>query len=215
MVAASPQVIFLDAVGTLFGVADSVGAIYADLAATYEVVADPRQLDQAFMRCFKAAPEIAFAASPVLSVADQEYQWWRRIVQQTFSSAGAIDEFPDFDRFFADLYAHFATATPWIVYDDVPAALQRWQRQGIELGIISNFDSRLYPVLEALHLASYFQSITLASEAGVAKPDPQIFRVALQKHRCKAALAWHVGDSQGDDVAGAIAAGLRPVWVRR
>jgi putative hydrolase of the HAD superfamily len=137
------------------------------------------------------------------------------VAQQTYSSAGAIDEFPNFDRFFADLYAHFATATPWVVYADVPAALQRWQRQGIELGVISNFDSRLYRVLDALQLAHYFQSITLASEAGVAKPDPEIFRVALQKHGCEAVSAWHVGDSQGDDVAGATAAGLRPIWVQR
>ena len=215
MVASPPQVIFLDAVGTLFGVAGSVGAIYADLAAQQGIAIDPDRLNRAFFRSFKAAPPMVFGGSDCLSIVDQEYQWWRRVAQQTYSSAGAIDEFPNFDRFFADLYAHFATATPWVVYADVPAALQRWQRQGIELGVISNFDSRLYRVLDALQLAHYFQSITLASEAGVAKPDPEIFRVALQKHGCEAVSAWHVGDSQGDDVAGATAAGLRPIWVQR
>ncbi|MFZ4640060.1 MAG: HAD-IA family hydrolase [Nodosilinea sp.] len=215
MVASRPQVIFLDAVGTLFGVVGSVGAIYADLAAQHGIAVDPDRLNQAFFRSFKAAPPMAFGASDSLSIADREYQWWRRVAQQTYSSAGAIEQFVNFDRFFAHLYAHFATATPWVVYADVPAALQRWQRQGIELGIISNFDSRLYRVLDALNLASYFQSVTLASEVGIAKPDPQIFQVALQKHRCEADSAWHVGDSQVDDVAGARAAGLRPIWIQR
>lgn len=215
MVASRPQVIFLDAVGTLFGVVGSVGAIYADLAAQHGIAVDPDRLNQAFFRSFKAAPPMAFGANDALSIADQEYQWWRRVAQQTYSSAGAIEQFVNFDQFFAHLYAHFATATPWVVYADVPAALQRWQRQGIELGIISNFDSRLYRVLDALNLASYFQSVTLASEVGIAKPDPQIFQVALQKHRCEADSAWHVGDSQAEDVAGARAAGLRPIWIQR
>jgi putative hydrolase of the HAD superfamily len=148
-------------------------------------------------------------------VADQEYQWWRLIAQQTFSSAGFLDHFVNFDQFFSDLYGYFATADPWVVYPDVPVSLEGWRRQGIELGIISNFDSRLYRVLEVLNIAHYFQSITISSEIGVAKPDPHIFTVALQKHHCQAADAWHVGDSQGDDVAGARAAGLRPIWIRR
>jgi putative hydrolase of the HAD superfamily len=83
------------------------------------------------------------------------------------------------------------------------------------LGIISNFDSRLYRVLEALQLADFFQSITLSSEAGAAKPSPSIFTTALQKHRCDPSQAWHLGDSEGDDVAGAKAAGLRGIWLKR
>jgi putative hydrolase of the HAD superfamily len=210
-----PQVIFLDAVGTLFGIAGTVGQVYANLAHRYGVEADAGALDQSFVRTFKAAPPIPLGVDRGLSVADQEYQWWRLIAQQTFSSAGFLDHFVNFDQFFSDLYGYFATADPWVVYPDVPVSLEGWRRQGIELGIISNFDSRLYRVLEVLNIAHYFQSITISSEIGVAKPDPHIFTVALQKHHCQAADAWHVGDSQGDDVAGARAAGLRPIWIRR
>ncbi len=210
-----PQVIFLDAVGTLFGVAGTVGQVYGNLAHRYGVEVDASALNQSFLRTFKAASPMPLGSDRRLSVADQEYQWWRLVAQQTFSSAGVLDHFVNFDQFFSDLYAHFATADPWVVYPDVPVSLENWRRQGIELGIISNFDSRLYQVLEVLNIAHYFQSITISSETGVAKPDPHIFTVALQKHHCQAADAWHVGDSQGDDVAGARAAGLRPIWIRR
>ncbi|XGB40921.1 MAG: hypothetical protein LVS60_10955 [Nodosilinea sp. LVE1205-7] len=67
MVASPPQVIFLDAVGTLFGVAGSVGAIYADLAAQQGIAIDPDRLNRAFFRSFKAAPPMVFGgviASP-------------------------------------------------------------------------------------------------------------------------------------------------------
>jgi putative hydrolase of the HAD superfamily len=210
-----PRVIFLDAVGTLFGVDGSVGQIYGDLAHGYGIEADASALNQAFSRAFKVAPPMAFGVDQGSSVADQEYSWWRLVAQQTFSSAGVLDHFVNFDEFFSHLYAHFATADPWVVYPDVQVSLERWRQQGIELGIISNFDSRLYRVLEALNLANYFQSVTISSEAGAAKPDPHIFTIALQKHHCQPTSAWHVGDSQGDDIVGARVAGLRPIWIRR
>ncbi len=210
-----PRVIFLDAVGTLFGVAGSVGQVYADLAQHHGIAADSATLNQAFFRAFRAAPEMAFPGSDPATVPEQEYLWWRVIAQQTFSSAGVLDSFVDFDSFFADLYAHFATAAPWVLYPDVPPALERWRRRGIALGVISNFDTRLYAVLEELGLDSFFSSITIASEAGAAKPDPLIFATALQKHGCEASQAWHVGDSKIDDLEGARAAGLHSILVKR
>jgi putative hydrolase of the HAD superfamily len=161
-----PQVIFLDAVGTLFGVAGSVGQIYSDIAHQHGVEADAIILNQAFFRAFKAAPPMAFPGCDASQIPTLEYLWWRRLGQQTFSSASVLDWFVDFDSFFADLYAHFATADPWFVYPEVIQVLQQWQRWGIELGVISNFDSRLHRVLDGLQLADYFQSITISSEVG-------------------------------------------------
>jgi len=210
-----PQVIFFDAVGTLFGVAGSVGQIYSTIALQHGVQARAEDLNQAFFRTFKAAPPMAFPGQEPDHIPMLEYGWWRRLGQQTFSSAGVLDQFVDFDSFFADLYAHFATADPWFVYPDVLRTLQQWQQWGVELGVISNFDSRLYRVLETLQLTDYFRSITISSEVGAAKPAPLIFTTALQKHRCDASQAWHIGDSQGDDQAGAQAAGLRGIWLQR
>ena len=210
-----PQVIFLDAVGTLFGVAGSVGQIYSEIAQQHGVEAGPEDLNQAFFRTFKAAPPMAFPGCEPGQIPTLEYLWWRRLGQQTFGSAGVLDQFVDFDGFFSDLYAHFATAAPWFIYPEVLQTLEQWQQWGIELGVISNFDSRLYRVLEALQLADYFQSVTISSEVGAAKPEPLIFATALQKHRCDAAQAWHVGDSQTDDQQGARKAGLRGIWLQR
>ena len=48
---------------------------------------------------------------------------------------------------------------------------------------------------------------------GVEKPDPAIFRHALDALGVDPARAVHVGDTPAADVAGAIAAGARPVLV--
>lgn len=210
-----PKVILLDAVGTLFGIRGSVGEVYGELAHRLGVEVDVEALDVAFGDCFKAAPPCAFPGIDSLDLPSYEYEWWRSIATQTFQRVGAIDLFPDFEEFFAELYHYFATAKPWIVYADVLPALRSWQQQGIELGIVSNFDTRLYPVLEQLQLTPFFTSITISSEVGAAKPEPAIFAVALEKHNCEPTAAWHIGDSTLEDYQGAKASGLRGIWIDR
>lgn len=211
----TPKVIFLDAVGTLFGVQGSVGEAYAEIARRCGVEADPEALNTAFFKQFKDADPMAFPGVALTDIPAKEYAWWKAIAENTFAAVGQRNAFDDFDTFFADLYAYFAGADPWLVYPDTYHSLERWKAKGIELGIISNFDSRLYTVIDALVLADFFTSITISTEVGAAKPSPQIFEAALQKHDCDPADAWHVGDSQVDDYEGAQAVGMRAIWLQR
>lgn len=210
-----PQVIFLDAVGTLFGVRGTVGEVYADFAQKFGVSCDAAAVNQAFFGAFKAATPMAFPDSEPTDVPHQEYLWWEAIARQTFDQVGVLPQFSNFEDFFAKLYAHFATAAPWFVYADTLNSLERWRSKGIQLGVLSNFDSRIYTVLEVLGLADFFQSVTISTEVGAAKPDPLIFATALQKHHCAAKDAWHVGDSYREDFEGAQAAGLKGIWLKR
>jgi len=211
----TPKVIFLDAVGTLFGVDGSVGNAYALIAERHNIKADPQALNDAFVQRFSEADPMAFPGVEPTQIPAQEYAWWQAIAAQTFADVGQFDAFNDFDAFFADLYAHFAGAEPWLVYPDAYHSLERWKAKGVELGVISNFDSRLYTVLDALALADFFTTVTISTEVGAAKPDPQIFAAALAKHDCQPSEAWHVGDSYTDDYEGAKGAGLRGIWLQR
>jgi putative hydrolase of the HAD superfamily len=211
-----PQVISLDAVGTLFGVRDSVGVIYSHIAQNHGVHVDAAALNRAFFASFKAAGPPAFGL--LLDPAElqaREFTWWMAVVQRTFKQVMDLSQFPDFAEFFAELYAYFATAEPWMVYADVRPCLQRWQRLGVSLAVLSNFDSRLHTVLQALDLDMFFDSVTISTEVGVAKPDPRIFAIALQKHNCLPNRAWHIGDSYTEDYQAAQAAGLQGIWLNR
>ncbi|MDJ0844231.1 HAD-IA family hydrolase [Crocosphaera sp.] len=210
-----PQVIFLDAVGTLFGVKGSVGEVYSHLAAQVGIKCDPSLLETAFYQQFKKAPPLAFSGVDIMSVSDLEYQWWYRVAYDTYEAANVMAQFKDFDGFFRQLYDYFATPHPWFLYTDVFPALQHWQNQGIALGIISNFDSRIYEVLDIFGLTNFFQTITISSTTGTAKPDGNIFIEALEKHDCQPEEAWHIGDSKKEDYEGANYVGINAFLLER
>jgi putative hydrolase of the HAD superfamily len=151
----------------------------------------------------------------VQDIPQHEFEWWYAIARKTFGSAGIIQQFADFETFFSELYIHFGTSEPWAVYPDVIPALNNWRDKGIELGIISNFDSRIFSVLQSLELRDYFDSITISTQVGAAKPEAKIFGVALAKHNCHAKDAWHVGDSDNEDYHGAKSVGMRGILINR
>jgi putative hydrolase of the HAD superfamily len=205
------RVVFFDAAGTLFHTREPAGLSYARIAQRFGVEADQRLVIGSFRRAFAAAPGLAFGLgheAPELRRLERE--WWYRLVRATFAGYG---EFADFDAYFDALFAFFADPANWTRDPDAPALLAALRESGLELGVISNFDYRLYAILEALGLSRYFDSITISSEAGYAKPSPEIFRMALERHSLPADDALHVGDSEALDVAGARAAGVAVVLV--
>jgi putative hydrolase of the HAD superfamily len=210
-----PKVIFLDAVGTLFGVRGSVGEIYGRFARQFGVDAPDAAINDAFYAIFQATPEAAFPGADRHELPHLEYQWWRNIAAQTFQAVGVIDQFDAFDDFFEVAFWYFATADAWEVYPDTRPALDAWTNQGIPLGIISNFDTRIYTVLDRLGLSDYFESITLSTEVGAAKPARQVFEAALHRHGVAPAEAWHVGDGDRADVEGARAVGIQAIYLDR
>ena len=93
--------------------------------------------------------------------------------------------------------------------------LQRLKSDGLKLGVISNFDYRLYRILDGLDLTRYFDSITISSEAGYAKPRREVYDAALARAGVVAHDAMHVGDSEHLDFAPAAALGMAAVLIDR
>ena len=86
-----------------------------------------------------------------------------------------------------------------------------------KLALISNFDHppHVHQLLDELALRPFFDAVVVSGDVGVKKPDPAIFTPALEQTELATDEAIFVGDSPEDDVAGARAAGLRPVLIRR
>jgi putative hydrolase of the HAD superfamily len=210
-------VVFFDVAGTLLRVRGSVGEQYAALARRFGIAAGADALDSGFGPAFRAASPMAFPGASPEAVPALERDWWRRLVRGLFEDVGFLnpDDAGRFDDYFAALYAHFATAAAWEVYADVRPLLRTLRERGCRTGVVTNFDGRIGPLLAEVGLAPWFDSVTVASEVGVAKPDPAIFRHALALHGAEPGEAIHVGDSPAEDVAGAAAAGLLPVLVDR
>ncbi len=100
-------------------------------------------------------------------------------------------------------------------YADAAPALAALHARGFALAVVSNWDASLHERLEETGLAPLVDAAVASAELGVAKPDPAIFAHALEHVGAGVAGSWHVGDTPEVDVAGAFAAGLRPVLVAR
>jgi putative hydrolase of the HAD superfamily len=77
------------------------------------------------------------------------------------------------------------------------------RRRGHRLGLISNWDQRLRPVLGGLDLDVWLDPIVISCEVGAEKPDPAIFRIALDAARAQPSEALMVGDAPAADIEGA------------
>ncbi|MGH8011450.1 MAG: HAD-IA family hydrolase [Candidatus Binataceae bacterium] len=207
------KVVFFDAAGTLFEPREPVGDTYARIARDFGVRASGAEVNATFRRIFHGAPGLAFGPGhSAVELRRLERQWWRGIVWRVFAEIGRFD---DFDAYFNTLFAYFADPRHWLADPQAMPLLSGLKAQGLQLGMVSNFDWRLYAILDGLGLLTYFDSITISSEAGWAKPSAEIFRVALAKHAAIAAEALHIGDSLPLDIGGAQAAGIAAILLAR
>jgi dihydrofolate synthase / folylpolyglutamate synthase len=195
------RAVTFDVGGTLIEPWPSVGRVYAEVASRHGVKVEAEALDRQFALAWAAKKDFRYSVSD-----------WSKLVQQTF--AGLVPVPPGADLFGA-LYSHFATAAPWRIFDDVAPCLRELKRRGLKLGIISNWDDRLRPLLRELQLESYFDSIVISGEAGAQKPDPMIFRASAAQLNTPPEAILHIGDGAVEDVAGARAAGLQALHLTR
>jgi putative hydrolase of the HAD superfamily len=84
------------------------------------------------------------------------------------------------------------------------------------LALISNFDQppHVHRILRETGLAAFFKTIVVSGEVGIKKPEPEIFRIALDRTGLRSDDVVYVGDTQ-EDVDGAKAAGIRPILIAR
>jgi putative hydrolase of the HAD superfamily len=100
-------------------------------------------------------------------------------------------------------------------YPDAIPALRGLRERGLRLIAVSNWDCSLPRVLDGCGLGYLLDATVTSAETGSRKPDPRIFERALELAGCGPGEALHVGDTAEEDVAGARAAGIRPLLIER
>jgi putative hydrolase of the HAD superfamily len=195
------RAITFDVGGTLIEPWPSVGHVYAEVAARFGVndIA-PDGLTQHFFRAWKA-----------LSRFDYTRASWFALVRESFAEVAV--HLPD--AFYPAVYDRFAEPDCWHIFEDVLPALDALADCGLKLGIISNWDERLRPLLDRLGLLHRFAAVVVSCEVGATKPAPELFQRAARNLGVLPAELLHVGDSQAFDVAGAENAGARGLQVER
>ena len=109
----------------------------------------------------------------------------------------------------ADFADAFSEGLVFVVIDGVEEALRRLRALGLVLAVVSNWDAGLPEHLERAALAHWFTEVVTSAAEGIAKPDPRLYTLTLERLGVDAARALHVGDDPVYDEEGARAAGMR------
>ncbi len=100
-------------------------------------------------------------------------------------------------------------ATLWrVVRAGTFEALEAFKSAGYRLAIVSNAEGQVEADAKRFGLAPYFDVIIDSHVVGVAKPDPRIFQIALERLGVAADEVRFAGDIYSIDVEGARAAGI-------
>jgi len=198
------RAILFDAAGTLFFLTKTVGDHYAYVGREVGLDLDAQELDREFHAAWQKMPRRSAIEGPR---ENDDKGWWRELVRRVFDHVAPSLSELDRENFFEVAYEHFAEASVWELYPDVPEVLEQL-RPHFQLSVISNFDGRLRFILQHLGISNYFSYIFISSELGADKPDPEIFRRALKLIHLNADEVLHVGDDPERDWNAAQEAGL-------
>jgi putative hydrolase of the HAD superfamily len=205
-------------VGTLITPSGGVGHQYVRVAERESLDLDPAVVEAGMPEAVRPIPLLDWGVEDSREdIALRERIAWRASVERLVSRAHLPpnEPVPEFDEFFERLTERMSTRDAWAVHGDVVPCIQDLLLHGYVVGLISNFDLRVYRLLDNLELSSLFDSVTIPAESRWAKPQAGIFTFARARHGLTAGESVHVGDSVGDDVEGAVHAGLRAVLLDR
>jgi putative hydrolase of the HAD superfamily len=197
------RAVLFDAAETLFTTRGSVGEIYAAIAHQYGSTATHESIQAAFVRNFRGAGPVS---------TENQKEWWKDIVHQVFTEVGMVEKF---DQFFDQVYDTFRNSQGWVLFPETLQVLKELKAAGCKLGVVSNFDTRIYTVMESLSILEFFDAVTTSSETGFCKPDRQIFEAAVRALKTKPSDTVIVGDSLRDDVEAGSRAGLHAILIDR
>lgn len=93
-----------------------------------------------------------------------------------------------------------------------PEFLNALRPHGAIAVVSNNVAAEQAAKIAACGLADHIDAVVVSEEAGIAKPDPQIFRLALGRIGATPEEAVMIGDSWSADILGARAAGIRAIW---
>jgi HAD superfamily hydrolase (TIGR01662 family) len=109
------------------------------------------------------------------------------------------------------------TQRNWKVERDAAATLKTLQLRGFRIGAVSNGsdDWNAQELLRRAGLRRYFEMVLTSAAHGRRKPDPSIFRAALDHFRAEPGKSVMIGDSYEADILGAGAVGIHTIWLTK
>ncbi len=92
--------------------------------------------------------------------------------------------------------------------------LREIRERGLKVGLISDCSIELPDLWAETEFAPLFDVTTFSAVAKIKKPNPKIYQVTAESLGVACADCIYVGDGGSNELAGAEAVGMRPIWLR-
>jgi putative hydrolase of the HAD superfamily len=215
------ECVLFDAVDTLLAPAPSFQGRFVAVAAEHGVPLEEAAVDAALAAAAREAAWPEDWSDPAT-----QRGFWLGFYREVLATLGHHGDRPEgpgepqggapVDQGLVEaLVQAFSDPAGYRLFDDVLPVLDELAGRGITLGLVSNFEPWLDEVLALQGIADRFAAVAVSGTLGIAKPDPRIFKAALDEAGADPGATVHVGDQPVNDVAGALAAGITPVLIDR
>lgn len=209
-----PKAVFFDAGETLVYPHPSFAELFTEVLRAEDVLVDPAVVQQVvsaysqkFTETVQSGEAHLWSTSP-----ERSRTFWNGVYRGFLEEVGVTGAA---DRLVDRLHATFTDLASYRLHPDVIPTLDRLRSAGVSLGVISNFEEWLEQLLETLGVIDYFPVRVISGIEGVEKPDPEIFRIALERRGVAAEESIYVGDHPFFDIQGAEEVGMVAVLIDR
>ena len=205
------KAIFFDLDGTLRHSVPAGGEVFSDYVSSLGLRLNPEdRLRAARWEHFYWASSVDLRDDLLAHSGETEKFWVeytrRRLIALGVSPTMAIELAPKVSLHMGEMYKPDS-----IVPEDARRILPELKQAGYIMAVLSNRDKPFHDVLESHDLNEHFHFSMAAGEVGVYKPDPDVFKHALDRADVTAQETIYVGDNYFADVVGSLRAGLQPV----
>lgn len=114
-----------------------------------------------------------------------------------------------------ELFDRFSDAPSFGLFPGGLELLDTARAKGLRTALVSNWSAHLGLLAERLGLAQRLDVLLTSALFGAEKPDPRLFRAALEAVGVAPHEALHAGNDVANDVLGAAGAGIEPILVDR
>ncbi|MDP2660043.1 MAG: HAD-IA family hydrolase [Dehalococcoidia bacterium] len=153
------------------------------------------------------------ALRPVQQLPKEEWDSFTTEYEQYLLREAGVEVSRDLAR---EIYLAYSSQEKGLkLFHDIEPSLSAMKEAGLTLGIISNSDTDVAPMIHDFGVAGYFSFILSSCDVGCEKPHAPIFELALAKAAVRPEEAVHVGDQYSSDVVGARAVGITPLLLDR
>lgn len=204
--------ILFDVGGTLIHPKPTVGHIYAYGAQKFGIDISPDKAQHNFLEAWTKVKDNWQEPLCYGTTESEARNFWSQVINETFK--GYLTD-QDNRLLFDFLFDYFCQTEVWDTYNDVIPNLKSLQAKNINLGILSNWDVRLSPLLKGLNLLSYFHYNFISYQVGFEKPDLRFFQFALNRMKVDSEQVLYIGNDYEEDYLPATSIGIHCLLINR